>query len=190
MKSLSCVRLFATPWTVAYQAPLCMGFSSTRTRVGCHFLLQRVFLTQGSNLGLLHCRQMLYCLSHKGSPVYMHSSLYLAKSFKVCIIQILFSATSFFCSNPRHFLQVDNYQLIIAYKEHITSCQHTTNLSYLLSNMTFQLNWQLLCEVFHVSSLNKLLPSTKHLLGSSEIVVNRCGTCPLRDKWGNNYNRN
>ena len=27
VKSLSCVRLFATPWTVAYQAPLCMGFS-------------------------------------------------------------------------------------------------------------------------------------------------------------------
>ena len=26
MKSLSRVRLFATPWTVAYQAPLSMGF--------------------------------------------------------------------------------------------------------------------------------------------------------------------
>ena len=26
-KSLSCVRLFATPWTVAYQVPLSMGFS-------------------------------------------------------------------------------------------------------------------------------------------------------------------
>ena len=29
----------------------------------CHFLLQEIFLTQGSNLGLLLCRQMLYCLS-------------------------------------------------------------------------------------------------------------------------------
>ena len=27
MKSLSCVQLFATPWTVVYQAPLSMGFS-------------------------------------------------------------------------------------------------------------------------------------------------------------------
>ena len=27
VKSLSCVRLFATPWTVAYQAPPFMGFS-------------------------------------------------------------------------------------------------------------------------------------------------------------------
>ena len=35
----------------------------------CHFLLQRIFLTQGSNPGLLHCRQMLYHLSHQGSLV-------------------------------------------------------------------------------------------------------------------------
>ena len=27
VKSLSCVRLFTTPWTAAYQAPPCMGFS-------------------------------------------------------------------------------------------------------------------------------------------------------------------
>ena len=27
VKSLSCVRLFATPWTVSYQAPPSMGFS-------------------------------------------------------------------------------------------------------------------------------------------------------------------
>jgi len=38
------------------------------TGVGCHSLLQLIFLTQGSNPGLLHCRQILYCLSHQGSP--------------------------------------------------------------------------------------------------------------------------
>ena len=38
------------------------------TGVGCHFLLQGIFPTQGLNLGLLHCRQMLYHLSHQGSP--------------------------------------------------------------------------------------------------------------------------
>ena len=38
------------------------------TGVGCHFLLQGLFLTQGSNLGLWHCRQILYHLNHKGSP--------------------------------------------------------------------------------------------------------------------------
>ena len=40
--------------------------------VGCHALLQGIFLTQGSQphlLYLLHCRQILYILSHQGSPV-------------------------------------------------------------------------------------------------------------------------
>ena len=37
------------------------------TATGCHSLLQGVFLTQGSNLGLLHCRQILYHLNLHGS---------------------------------------------------------------------------------------------------------------------------
>jgi len=36
--------------------------------VGCHFLLQGIFPTQGSNPGLLYCTQILYRLSYKGSP--------------------------------------------------------------------------------------------------------------------------
>ena len=32
-------------------------------------ILQGIFLTQGSNPGLLHCRQILYHLSHQGSPL-------------------------------------------------------------------------------------------------------------------------
>ena len=38
------------------------------TGEGCHAVLQGFFLTQGSNPGVLHCRQILYCLSHQGSP--------------------------------------------------------------------------------------------------------------------------
>ena len=37
--------------------------------MGCHFLLWGTFLTQGSNLGVLHYRQILYCLSHQGIPI-------------------------------------------------------------------------------------------------------------------------
>ena len=36
------------------------------TGVGCHFLLQGIFPTQGSNPGLSHCGWMLYHLSHQG----------------------------------------------------------------------------------------------------------------------------
>ena len=47
---------------------LCLwDFTGKNTGVGGHFLLQGIFVTQGSNLGLLHCRQTLYCLSHQGS---------------------------------------------------------------------------------------------------------------------------
>ena len=44
------------------------GFSvhGKNTEVGCHFLLQRISLIQESNPGLLHRRQILYGLSHKG----------------------------------------------------------------------------------------------------------------------------
>ena len=38
------------------------------TGVGCLSLLQGTFPTQGSNLGLLHCRQIRYHPSHQGSP--------------------------------------------------------------------------------------------------------------------------
>ena len=50
----SCVRLFATLWTVAQQAPLVHGISQARILVCCHFLLQGIFLIQGLNLWLLY----------------------------------------------------------------------------------------------------------------------------------------
>ena len=91
MKSLSCVRLLATPWTAAYQTPPPMGFSRQEycsglplpslmdcidpwnyprqnTGVGSLSLLQGIFPTQGLNPGIPNCRQTLYQLSHKGSP--------------------------------------------------------------------------------------------------------------------------
>ena len=43
-------------------------FPGKSTEVGCLFFLQGIFPTQGSNPGLLHCRQTLYPLSHQGSP--------------------------------------------------------------------------------------------------------------------------
>ena len=42
-------------------------FPGKNTGVGCHVLLQGILPTQGLNPGLLHCRWILYCLSHQGS---------------------------------------------------------------------------------------------------------------------------
>ena len=44
-------------------------FPGKNAGVSCHFLLQRIFLTQGLNPGFPHRRQMLYRLSHQGSPI-------------------------------------------------------------------------------------------------------------------------
>ena len=52
------VRLLFCPW----DSP------GKNTEVGCHALLQRIFPTQGSNPGLLHCRRILYQPSHQGRP--------------------------------------------------------------------------------------------------------------------------
>ena len=54
--------LFATCNLCSWNSP------DKYTGVGCHFLLQGIFLTQELNLGLLHCRQILYQLSYQGSP--------------------------------------------------------------------------------------------------------------------------
>ena len=52
-------------WTVAHQVPLSKGFSKKKnTGEGCHTLLQGIFLSQGSNPYPLHCRWILYPLSH------------------------------------------------------------------------------------------------------------------------------
>ena len=54
------VRLFVTPWTIQS-----VEFSRPEY-LSSHSLLQGIFPTQGSNPGLLHCRQILYQLSHEG----------------------------------------------------------------------------------------------------------------------------
>ena len=57
---------FLQPW----------DFPGKNTGVGCHFLLQEIFPTQELNPGLLHCRQMLYHLSHQGRSMgcFIHSN--------------------------------------------------------------------------------------------------------------------
>ena len=59
--------LFATPWTVAHQAPRSMGFSRHEYWSGLSFPSPGDLPNPGSNLGLLHCRQTIYRLSHQGS---------------------------------------------------------------------------------------------------------------------------
>ena len=82
----ACVRvqsvwLLVTPPTVVCQAPLPMEFfSGENTRLGCHVLLQGIFLTQGSNSGFLHWQADSLLLCYLGSqtrapPLWTHLTL-------------------------------------------------------------------------------------------------------------------
>ena len=80
MKSLSHVWLFVTPWTVDYQSSQSMESSRQEYWNGLPFPSPADLLTQELNLGLLHCRQMLYCLSHKES----HIGVYISPNLIPC----------------------------------------------------------------------------------------------------------
>ena len=54
VKSLSCVRLLATPWTAAYQAPPSWDFPGKSTGVGCHCLLRLLCILTFNLMFLLH----------------------------------------------------------------------------------------------------------------------------------------
>ena len=64
---LSRVRLFTSPWTVAHQAPLSVGFSWQEYWSG------QPFPSPGDlpGPGLTHCRQILYCMSHQRRSVFI-----------------------------------------------------------------------------------------------------------------------
>ena len=65
----------ATPWTAVHQAVCPWDSPGKNARVGCLFLLQRIFLTQGSNprlLCLLHWQTDSLPRSHLGSPIQMN----------------------------------------------------------------------------------------------------------------------
>ena len=77
---------FVTPWTVAPQAPLFGEFCRQDSGVGCHFLLQGIFLIQGSNLHLpclLHWQADSLLLSHLVSPLCYDQPPFHGQCFKL-----------------------------------------------------------------------------------------------------------
>ena len=60
------------------------------TGVGCHFLLQGIFPTRGSNPGLPHYRQTLYHLSRQGTPLTIDDSHQTIKPLAVFTFGIAF----------------------------------------------------------------------------------------------------
>ena len=63
-----------TPWTVTCGLLCPWDSPGKNTGMDCHSLLQRIFPTQGSNPGPLHCRQILYHLSYRVKGSYRLNS--------------------------------------------------------------------------------------------------------------------
>ena len=84
------------------------------TGVGCHSLFQGIFLTLGLNPGLLHCRRILYCLSHQGSPKY---SISLIKS-----ILFMLTHTYLYKLYITSYTYNDLYIIIIYCIFHVIKC--------------------------------------------------------------------
>ena len=84
VKSLSPVRLFATPWTAAYQAPPSMGFPGKSTGVGCHCLLWWVY-----HIWLLLCWGIFLLCLLSGGFIYFFFTIngcwILSKAFSLSI---------------------------------------------------------------------------------------------------------
>ena len=111
---------------------VCGDFPDKNTGVGCQALLQGIFPTQGSNPGLPHCRQILYCLSHQGSPskfnpLYSNNkgiknSLRILNwfhfSFGQCAEPITFNILTYTDKRPRLILNYWNYSQKIIHEYH------------------------------------------------------------------------
>ena len=70
VESLSQVWVFCDPMDCSLpSSSVCGDSPGKNTGVGCHALpsSRRSFQTRHQTLGLPHCRQILYCLSHQGS---------------------------------------------------------------------------------------------------------------------------
>ena len=89
--STDCSQPGSSPW----------DFPGKNTGVGSHFLLQGIFLTQESNPGLLHCRQILYCLSHQGSPEIWWTHLSLITK-RHAWAELFVTATNWKKKSPKH----------------------------------------------------------------------------------------
>ena len=108
---------FLWPYGLQPTRLLCLwNFPGKNTGVGCHFLLQGIFPTKGSNpclLSLLHCRQIHYCWASGEAQIVLYvypNELSLKRSHRH------FSKMLSFGTNPR--LLLEGY-FIFEWLEHI-----------------------------------------------------------------------
>ena len=109
---------------------------SKNFRVGWHSLVQKIFLIQGLNPGLLHCRQILYCLSHQKSPyIYISKIQFLTGNLYIFVHQL-------YLNNAAKF-----------FKKNVCCQSYTWGGYYYINNFLLKYYWQnmkyLYCWIFY-----------------------------------------
>ena len=103
---------FTTPWIVACQVPLSVGFSSKNTVMGCHVLIQGIFPIQGSNPGHPNSGQILNHLRHQGHPFTSMSSA------KIWMILVAISTQT----NSSHSCSCHTGHIYVAIDQSVLRC--------------------------------------------------------------------
>ena len=115
LSCFSCVRLFATLWIAASQALCPWNSPGKNTGVDSHSLLQGIFSTQGSNMGLLHCRCIIYYLTHQRSrhkaDIILHNSL--LRKLRLELLQNLPNLSLFLDSGDLEFVTLSDSKAYI-----------------------------------------------------------------------------
>ena len=97
--------------------------------MGCHFLLQGSFLTQGSNRDLLRYGQTLCCLSHQGSNDVLFSSVQLLSRVRLFVTPLIAARqASLFIINSRSLLKLMPIELVMP-SSHLILCRPLLLLS-------------------------------------------------------------
>ena len=115
LSPFSCVSLAADLLALAPQAALSVGFSrQEHWSWYSHSLFQGIFPTQESNPHLLHCRQILYCLS-QGSP---HWAIVFSLPDMKCSVSVLLLSCVWLFATPRTAacpasLSITNFQSLL-----------------------------------------------------------------------------
>ena len=91
------------------------------TGVGCHSLFQGIFPTQGLNLGLLYCRQILYHLKPSGKPILKCTFLYFSNTPHLFLSHRL--SVQYYLTKKSPFSRLPHYPLLTLLTG-ITSVSH------------------------------------------------------------------
>ena len=134
-------------------------FTGKSTVVSCHFLLQRIFPTQGSNLVFLNCRQTFYHLSHQGNlskSTYRYECVLGIDNWAlVLLLLLLLSRFSrvLFCATPQTVAHQAPPSLGFSRQE------HWTGLHFLLQCMKVKSEVARSCPTLH-DPMDCILPGS------------------------------